>query len=191
MARWTHAEDIVSGERSWNWYEIHQHFLCIISSKQSIKFKHIYFLRVLPMHITFFEWQKIHPYILYCTHNLQKKRYKLQQINMKGRIETSPAAGARNCVLEQKEVVGTVAGSRTSGAWSLEDNTGSTLGRQPIACPAWLPTSITRRGELLLSATLAHCHRELAHGAGFWSVAVGGRRGDGAEEDDRPEMGNK
>jgi hypothetical protein len=61
---------------------------------------------------------------------------------MKGRIETS-LAGAQNCVPRQEHVVGTVAGSRTSGAWSPEDNAGNTLGRRPIGHPAWLPTSIT------------------------------------------------
>jgi hypothetical protein len=66
---------------------------------------------------------------------------------MKGRIETSPVVGARNCARQQEKVVVAI-------------DAGSALGRRPIARHAWLPTSMlqvsppARRARSLPPASL-------------------------------------
>jgi hypothetical protein len=125
-----------------------------------------------------------------CLHILQENRYKLQQKYMKGTIETSPAVGARVVFGGRR---------RLSELWPTAEPRDARRRRrqQRPEQETKSSTSVAPCCHSCAAASLSLQQRshtatdELVHAAGHWAVAVGGRTDDGADEDDRPEMGNE
>jgi hypothetical protein len=139
----------------------------------------------------FIEWKIPSINLVLPTHSIGKKIQTLVKIH-EGANRDLTCSRSSSCGQQQEQVVGVVAGTRTSGAWSPEDDASSSilsmwqkLVLRGPNCHSYAAESLSRRPR---SHTAAG---ELARAARLWSVAVGGRPGDGADEDGRLEMGNE